>query len=1061
MVKQSKLKEAILERGIFKNYLSFPGDNGNWAVTILLISLAYLLSFWIRLEWIDFAQAHYNDEEGNTVYFHPEMVSDGVALPNTHDSFYFGSILQKAHLGLHQENNLIPSALKSGMITMLPYWLLKLFPDLTIEMLLLWLPVYVAGIVCIPILLIGRLYGSHAWGFCAACLAGVTHSYYNRTLAGYYDTDMFSITIPAFALYFLLSASRKRSLNYVLLAAITLYLYRFFYASGQAITGALSVAFIAYSMGLVVLEYFFIHERNWKKALGSSTSLFCFKGVLIVSFAAYAEAWSYGVSIEKEPARFVIGFIILLSLRLLVNLFTVVSTASLQKEDPNSKDSESRQWGGEPDTKSLGLAFPKFRLHPLILPLIALFFSIFAISNGGVRDKIFAKLDRYVSAGKGISLQSKNKEKGYNLSYLDVFSTVREASGIPSDVVRNRILADTPSCSCPRCIPPKEKKDSFIIPTSIFGLFGVLLLIMRYWEFCIAIPFLAIAYYCFEGAVGLRFTVHVGNVAAIGIIFLLLVIFTFILKNLVKIDKRFELSKVKISWSCWLLLGTISIFLIRPNINHAKVYHSHVVYPTKTIEVLRALDTVSQPDDFVVTWWDYGSGCWFYGGARTFTSPAHQTFDNFLTSEILRSTSARRAINLSRLKTETYVKIKEEEKKGQFSYGTAVQAIFKDGQADVEFYQGLLKDLEKGTYPLPPSSRDVFLFLPYEILRIFPTILSFSSRNLYFTDSQSKQLSASREPPLTILHNGKREGFSLKFENGFFLDQNGNLRVEGKQSGSVKYSQLWKSSGINGSSAKIVDSILIEGMNIKANPDFRSNRILLFVEKYNSFVLLSNNVFNSTFGKRFLIESFDEKAFSHEDFSSGASPVRQPFMTQAEWVTGSGNRVSLNMRGGYRIEADLSTLIAKLPGSQGNVPFSFHRRSFDKNTGKMIELPSQISKNAKFHLVQSTMPIFAPGRTYEVPQRNGVMSVSEIAQTNGIEAQKLAHYLDCDLDKKYNSGEKIEIPARGYQMTPAWFFMDQEAFDSVLVKGFLMENLPEANFEKIYASPWGKVYKMK
>ena len=38
----------------------------------------------------------------------------------------------------------------------------------------------------------------------------------------------------------------------------------------------------------------------------------------------------------------------------------------------------------------------------------------------------------------------------------------------------------------------------------------------------------------------------------------------------------------------------------------------------------------------------------------------------------------------------------------------------------------------------------------------------------------------------------------------------------------------------NGSSAKIVDSILIEGMNIKANPDFRSNRILLFVEKYKS-----------------------------------------------------------------------------------------------------------------------------------------------------------------------------------------------------------------------------------
>ena len=230
------LSKVIKDRGIFSNFLSFPQDKAPWFVTVLLIAVAYYLSFWVRLEWIDFAQAHYENEAGEVVYFHPEMVKDGVALPNTHDSFYFGSILQKAHLGMHPNNNLIPSALTSGMITMLPYWILKLFPNLTIEMLLLWIPVYVAGIVCVPLVLIGRLYGSHAWGFLAACLAGITHSYYNRTLAGYYDTDMFSITIPAFALYFLLSASRRKSLNYALAAAVTLYLYRFFYASGQAIT---------------------------------------------------------------------------------------------------------------------------------------------------------------------------------------------------------------------------------------------------------------------------------------------------------------------------------------------------------------------------------------------------------------------------------------------------------------------------------------------------------------------------------------------------------------------------------------------------------------------------------------------------------------------------------------------------------------------------------------------------------------------------------------------------------------------------------------------------------
>ena len=107
---------------MFSNFLFFPKDKSPWFVTLLLIAIAYYLSFWVRLEWIDFAQAHYENEKGEVVFFHPEMVKDGVALPNTHDSFYFGSILQKAHLGMHENNNLIPSALTSGMITMLPYW---------------------------------------------------------------------------------------------------------------------------------------------------------------------------------------------------------------------------------------------------------------------------------------------------------------------------------------------------------------------------------------------------------------------------------------------------------------------------------------------------------------------------------------------------------------------------------------------------------------------------------------------------------------------------------------------------------------------------------------------------------------------------------------------------------------------------------------------------------------------------------------------------------------------------------------------------------------------------
>ena len=208
----SFFESAVKDRGFGKNIISLPEDHASPFVILCFILAAYLLSFWVRLEWIDYAQANYTNKSGDTVFLRPNMVKDGVALPNTHDSFFFGSIVQKAALGMHQNNDLLPGVYQNGMITALPYWLISLFPELSIEHLLLWLPVYLSGIVCVPLVLIGRLYGSAVWGLGAACLAGITHSYYNRTLAGYYDTDIFAITSPAFSVFFLLAASRTQSI---------------------------------------------------------------------------------------------------------------------------------------------------------------------------------------------------------------------------------------------------------------------------------------------------------------------------------------------------------------------------------------------------------------------------------------------------------------------------------------------------------------------------------------------------------------------------------------------------------------------------------------------------------------------------------------------------------------------------------------------------------------------------------------------------------------------------------------------------------------------------------
>ena len=65
-----------------------------------------------------------------------------------------------------------------------------------------------------------------------------------------------------------------------------------------------------------------------------------------------------------------------------------------------------------------------------------------------------------------------------------------------------------------------------------------------------------------------------------------------------------------------------------------------------------------------------------------------------------------------------------------------------------------------------------------------------------------------------------------------------------------------------------------------------------------------------------------------------------------------------------------------------------------------------------------------------------------------------------EVSESIEEGTVVEIPARGYQMSQATVFMDQEVFESVLVQGFLMENLPTDLFKKVYSTPWGKVYKI-
>ena len=66
----SFLESAISSRGFGKNLIELPNDRIPKTAVFGFIILAYLLSFWVRLEWIDYAQANYLNDQGETVFLH-------------------------------------------------------------------------------------------------------------------------------------------------------------------------------------------------------------------------------------------------------------------------------------------------------------------------------------------------------------------------------------------------------------------------------------------------------------------------------------------------------------------------------------------------------------------------------------------------------------------------------------------------------------------------------------------------------------------------------------------------------------------------------------------------------------------------------------------------------------------------------------------------------------------------------------------------------------------------------------------------------------------------------
>lgn len=144
------------------------------------IALAWVLGFGMRAAWLSSAEAM------------PNSSFEGHRLLTTADAYYYASGVKNEVDGSLAANPRVPDS-EENILVLLTSTVVKVL-GLPVEAVCQWMPAFLAPLVAIPLVLLGLALGQLAWGFLTSLVVVLGFSYWNRTVPGYFDTDMVSIT---------------------------------------------------------------------------------------------------------------------------------------------------------------------------------------------------------------------------------------------------------------------------------------------------------------------------------------------------------------------------------------------------------------------------------------------------------------------------------------------------------------------------------------------------------------------------------------------------------------------------------------------------------------------------------------------------------------------------------------------------------------------------------------------------------------------------------------------------------------------------------------------------
>jgi dolichyl-diphosphooligosaccharide--protein glycosyltransferase/undecaprenyl-diphosphooligosaccharide--protein glycosyltransferase len=348
----------------------------------------------------------------------------------------------------------------------------------------------------------------------------------------------------------------------------------------------------------------------------------------------------------------------------------------------------------------------------------------------------------------------------------------------------------------------------------IVSFVGYILLVVKYRPMILALPLIGIGLFSLWG--GLRFTVYAVPVAAMGGVFFIYVIGSYVRNNIAKYS----------------VITILTALMIYPNIQHIIEYKVPTVFNKTEVKVLEKLKTISNPKDYTLAWWDYGYPIWYYSNTNTLIDGGKHKHDNFIISKILTGSSQLLSANLARLSVETYI---------SSDYKIVADQLFKNRQKDQLDPNIFLDKLKSTEYVLPKKTRDIYFYLPYKMLNIFPTVSLFSNLNLQ-TGQQNKR------PFFFVSRNFKQTAKGINLGSNIDLYNTGRIQI-GNNNLNVN---------------KIVTTFYDKKNKLHTEIqtiDKNSPVNVIFMKNYNTFLVIDNQVFNSVYIQLFVLENYDKSLF--------------------------------------------------------------------------------------------------------------------------------------------------------------------------------------------------------